>query len=77
MTLRVEQGKGRKDCYAMLSPVLLERLRARWRQAHAQGKMLAGGWLFPGLNPAKPLTARQLNRAIHIAAENRELFRNF
>jgi hypothetical protein len=25
MTLRVEQGKGRKDRYAMLSPVLLER----------------------------------------------------
>lgn len=28
MTLRVEQGKGSKDRYAMLSPVLLERLRA-------------------------------------------------
>jgi integrase len=28
MTLRVEQGKGRKDRYALLSPVLLERLRA-------------------------------------------------
>jgi integrase/recombinase XerD len=26
MTLRLEQGKGRKDRYAMLSPVLLERL---------------------------------------------------
>ncbi len=69
MTLRVEQGKGRKDRYAMLSPVLLERLRAWWRLAHAQGKMLPGGWLFPGLNPIEPLTARQLNRAIHIAAE--------
>jgi integrase/recombinase XerD len=69
MTLRVEQGKGRKDRYAMLSPVLLERLRAWWRLAHAQGKMLPGGWLFPGLNPVEPLTARQLNRAIHIAAE--------
>ncbi|MEO8152165.1 MAG: site-specific integrase [Rhizobacter sp.] len=42
MTLRVEQGKGRKDRYAMLSPVLLERLRAWWRLAHAQGKMPAG-----------------------------------
>ena len=68
MTLRVEQGKGRKDRYAMLSPVLLERLRAWWRLAHAQGKMLPGGWLFPGLNPVEPLTARQLNRAVHIAA---------
>lgn len=68
MTLRVEQGKGRKDRYAMLPPVLLERLRAWWRLAHSQGKMLPGGWLFPGLNPVEPLTARQLNRAIHIAA---------
>jgi site-specific recombinase XerD len=69
MTLRVEQAKGRKDRYAMLSPVLLERLRTWWRVAHAQGKMLPGGWLFPGLNPVEPLTARQLNRAIHAAAE--------
>ena len=69
MTLRVEQGKGRKDRYAMLSPVLLERLRAWWRVAHAQGKMLPGGWLFPGLNPMDPLTTRQLNRAIHAAAD--------
>jgi site-specific recombinase XerD len=69
MTLRVEQAKGRKDRYAMLSPLLLERLRTWWRVAHAQGKMLPGGWLFPGLNPVEPLTARQLNRAIHDAAE--------
>ena len=68
MTLRVEQGKGRKDRYAMLSPILLERLRVWWRVARAQGKMLDGGWLFPGLNPVEPLSARQLNRAIHEAA---------
>jgi integrase/recombinase XerD len=69
MTLRIEQGKGRKDRYAMLSPVLLERLRVWWRVARAQGKMLDGGWLFPGLNPIDPLSTRQLNRAIHAAAE--------
>ena len=69
MTLRVEQGKGRKDRYAMLSPVLLERLRVWWRVARAQGKMLDGGWLFPGLDPLDALTTRQLNRAIHDAAE--------
>ena len=69
MTLRVEQGKGRKDRYAMRSPVLLERLRCGWRLAHAQGKMLPGGWLFPGLNPMDPVTTRQLNRAIHDAAD--------
>jgi site-specific recombinase XerD len=68
MVLRVEQGKGHKDRYAMLPPLLLERLRAWWRYAHAQGKMLKGGWLFPGQNPIDPLTPRQLNRAIHAAA---------
>jgi site-specific recombinase XerD len=73
MTLRVDQGKGRKDRYAMLSPVLLERLRAWWRLAHTQGKMLPGGWLFPGMNPVDPLTARQLNRAVHDAAKAAEI----
>jgi len=68
MTLRVEQGKGQKDRYAMLSPVLLERLRVWWRVARAQGKMLDGGWLFPGQNPVRPLSARQLNRAVQAAA---------
>ena len=38
MTLRVEQGKGRKDRYAMLSPVLLKCLRAWWQAAHAKGE---------------------------------------
>ena len=68
MTLRVQQGKGRKDRYAMLSPILLERLRVWWRVAHAQGKMLEGGWLFPGLDPLEALSTRQLNRAVHDAA---------
>jgi len=68
MTLRVEQGKGRKDRYAMLPPLLLERLRTWWRVARAQGKMLDGGWLFPGLNPIESLSTRQLNRAVHAAA---------
>ncbi|MDE2397077.1 MAG: site-specific integrase [Burkholderiales bacterium] len=68
MALRVEQGKGAKDRYAMLSPVVLRRLRAWWRIGHAQGKILPGGWLFPGLDPMDPVTARQLNRAVHDAA---------
>jgi integrase/recombinase XerD len=67
MTLRIQQGKGGKDRYAMLSPVMLERMRTWWRVARAQGKMLDGGWLFPGLNPVEPLSTRQLNRAVHEA----------
>jgi site-specific recombinase XerD len=69
MTLRIEQGKGRKDRYAMLCPVLLERLRSWWRFAHARGKLLDGGWLFPGHNPVNPMSTRQLNRICHAAAQ--------
>ena len=35
---------------------------------HAQGKILPGGWLFPGMNPTDHVTARQLGRAVHLAA---------
>lgn len=52
----------------MLSPVLLELLRNWWKAAHAEGKMLPGGWLFPGLNAMDPLSTRQLNRFVHEAA---------
>ena len=69
MALRVEQGKGQKDRFAMLSPLLLERLRVWWRVARAQGKMFDGGWLFPGQNPVQHLSTRQLDRAIHAAAD--------
>jgi site-specific recombinase XerD len=73
MTLRVEQGKGRKDRYAMLSPMLLEYLRAWWRAGRAQGKLLDGGWLFPGQNPVKAMSTRQLNRICHMAADAAEI----
>jgi integrase len=63
MVIRVEQGKGRKDRYVMLSPHLLELLRAWWRAARPQG------WLFPGRDRVQPMTTRQLNRACHAAAD--------
>ena len=72
-TLHVEQGKGRKDRYAMLSPVLLAVLRNWWREGHRKGQLLDGGWLFPGQNPVNPLSTRQLSRAIHAAAADAEI----
>jgi integrase/recombinase XerD len=63
MTLRVEQGKGQRDRYVMLSPRLLELLRDWWRAARPQV------WLFPGQNPINPVTARQLNRAVTAAKD--------
>ncbi len=69
MVIRVEQGKGRQDRYAMLSDNLVDVLRAWWLVGRARGVMLPGGWLFPGQDPVNPLTARQLNRAFHSARE--------
>jgi site-specific recombinase XerD len=69
MVIRVEQGKGKRDRYAMLSPALLELLRAWWRHARAQRQALSGGWLFPGQNPVNPLSTRQFNRAFHLACK--------
>jgi integrase/recombinase XerD len=63
MTLRVEQGKGQRDRYVMLSPQLLELLREWWHAARPPV------WLFPGQNPINPVTARQLNRAVHAAKD--------
>ena len=63
MLIRVEQGKGRKDRHAMLSPQLLEILRAWWLQSRSKT------WLFPGRDPLLPITTRQLNRACHMAAD--------
>jgi integrase/recombinase XerD len=67
--LRIEQGKGHKDRFAMLSPVLLDCLRSWWRTARAGGLMLNGGWLFPGMNPVNPLSTRQLGKIVHDAAK--------
>jgi integrase/recombinase XerD len=73
MVLRIEQGKGKKDRLAMLSPVLLGYLRDWWHYAHAQHLMLNGGWLFPGQQPINPLSTRQLSRACKAAAKDAEI----
>lgn len=52
--IRVEQGKGRKDHYAMLSLGLLDLLRAWWRAGHQRGIMLPGGWLSPARTRSTP-----------------------
>jgi site-specific recombinase XerD len=62
MIIHVVQGKGSKDRNALLSPELLKILRQWWRTAHAEGKMLKNGWLFPGRAVDKPISTRQLRR---------------
>ena len=69
MLIRVDEGKGKKDRYAKLSPVLHRLLRHWYAEARAEGKMLPGGWLFPGMNPVNHLSTRQLRRMFHACAE--------
>jgi len=61
MLIHVERGKGGKDRDVMLSPSLLELLRAYWREARPQG------WLFPGQSRVEPMSPRSLNRAFNSA----------
>jgi integrase/recombinase XerD len=63
MLIRVEQGKGRKDRFAMLSPQLLELLRDWYRIARPRM------FFFPGQDKIGPMTPRQLNRICHLAAD--------
>jgi integrase/recombinase XerD len=63
MLIRVEQGKGKKDRYVMLSPSLLELLRVWWCEARPVY------WMFPGRAPGQHMATRQINRAVHAAAD--------
>jgi site-specific recombinase XerD len=72
-TLHVEEGKGRKDRYTMLSPALLNILQRWWQEGRANHWLLDGGWLFPGQNPVNPISNRQLSRAIIAAAADAEI----
>lgn len=60
--IRVVQGKGKKDRYTLLSPRLLEELRAYWRLYRPKD------WLFPSpLFPDRPVTREAVERAFTIA----------
>jgi site-specific recombinase XerD len=61
MVIRVEQGKGGKDRYVMLSPQLLKILRSYWRLTRPQL------WLFPGRSQDHPLDPVVLHAACRSA----------
>jgi integrase/recombinase XerD len=60
--LRIEQGKGQKDRYAMLSPRLLDVLRRYWRAARPQH------YLFPSWRAEHHLCTASLQLACREAA---------
>jgi integrase/recombinase XerD len=63
MVIHVEQGKGGKDRYVMLSPQLLEILRAYWRLTKP------GRWLFPRRDGCGPIHSQTLGIACRAACE--------
>jgi integrase/recombinase XerD len=64
MVIRVEQGKGHKDRYVMLSPRLLTLLRTYWKTVRPKE------WLFPGAEPNQHLSVRTLQVICHNAWQN-------
>jgi integrase/recombinase XerD len=58
MVIRVEEGKGQKDRYVMLSPKLLETLRSYWRAVRP-----TGGWLFEGDIAGQPINRSSVELA--------------
>jgi site-specific recombinase XerD len=69
IVIRVEQGKGKKDRYVILSPNLLDILRDWWRAARKKGWMSPGQpWLFPGYR-GQHMSRRQLHRLVRMAAQ--------
>ena len=69
MLIHVQQGKGRKDRFALLSPALLDKLRDWWKYAWTNHMILRDGWLFPGQNPINPVSTRTLGRVCVAAAK--------
>jgi site-specific recombinase XerD len=61
MMIRIEQGKGRKDRYTVLSRHLLDELREYWRQYSPRH------WLFPGQKPDSHITCSSVSTALYAA----------
>ncbi|MBV8451164.1 MAG: site-specific integrase [Deltaproteobacteria bacterium] len=64
MVIRIEQGKGGKDRYVMLSPRLLMLLRTYWKTVRPKQ------WLFTGYKPNQHLSVRALQVVCHNAWQN-------
>jgi integrase/recombinase XerD len=62
MMIRVEQGKGKKDRYVMLSATLLQTLRAYWKRYRP------ARWLFEGQKRGEPLCSSTAEKVFKHAA---------
>lgn len=69
MLIRVEQGKGAKDRYTLLSPRLLSELRHYWKQYRPPV------WLFPGVDRNRPMSSAAAQRAYYLAKRRAKIRR--
>jgi integrase/recombinase XerD len=63
MQIRVNEGKGKKDRYTILSAVNLKLLRDYWTLYRPNT------WLFPGESPDKPITTRTIQKVFEISRD--------
>jgi integrase/recombinase XerD len=63
MVIRIDQGKGHKDRYVMLSPKLLETLRSYWKAVRPKD------WLFEGDIPGQPINRSSVETACQKACQ--------
>ena len=70
MMLRIEQGKGRKDRYVVLSEKLLTVLRQYWKATRPEH------WLFPGQIPQRHLTRSSVQRIFYQARDAAGITKN-
>jgi integrase/recombinase XerD len=63
MVIRIDQGKGHKDRYVMLSPKLLETLRSYWKAVRPKD------WLFEGDIPGQPINRSSVELACQKACQ--------
>jgi site-specific recombinase XerD len=61
MVLRIDQGKGHKDRYVMLSPRLLQALREYWNEYKPRT------YLFPNPESDKPMTRQAIHHIVQLA----------
>jgi len=70
MCIKVRGGKGGKDRYTLLSPVLLQTLRDYWRSTHPRT------WLFPNASGTGPICATLAQRMYYAARDRAKLGRH-
>lgn len=70
MCIKVRGGKGGKDRYTLLSPVLLQTLRDYWHLYHPRT------WLFPNRSGTGPICATLAQRMYYAARDRAKLGRN-